>query len=189
MFRTKSLLSSFPSLPPNSLTHPLLLFSTFLHLSNSLLPLSRSFTTRFPHPTLCYRPPTFVYPFFSRTIVSSSHTSYEPHGSSASPVWDLRRRWVMLIVCTETEPAPTCVLSPPFYRKFLSPIFHSQHVPPNIQQHRVPIPLRRSHGRNVPCTDPLLRFVIPFTPYTLCLCVPFENPHAFFSALHLVPRL
>ena len=82
-----------------------------------------------PEPNLCYStlvpshprstpssataPPTFVYSFFPRTLVFPQHTSYEPHGSSVSPVWDLRRRWVMLTVGTETEPVPTCVLSPP----------------------------------------------------------------------------
>ena len=52
-----------------------------------------------PSLTLCYRslslfvphhllppPPTFVYSFPSRTLVFPSHTTYEPHGASASPV-------------------------------------------------------------------------------------------------------
>ena len=55
-----------PLLPPAALSrlplvvlHPtsVTVFPRFL--SDSLLPLSRPFTTRFPHPTLCYRPHYF----------------------------------------------------------------------------------------------------------------------------------
>ena len=191
-----------PLLPPSALSR--------LPLSFCTQPLLLSF--RVFSPILCYRspvlshtafhtppsataPPTFVHPFFSRTLVSPSHTSYEPHGSSASPVWDLRRRWVMLTVCTEPEPVPTCVLSSTFLLKNSFPhlslsILLSLHT-------TIPCthsPRRRSHGCKAPWyssitpfCDPRVFFRCP--TYTLCLCVPFENPHAFFSALHLVPRL
>ena len=115
------------------------LFTSVTALSSSIRfctqPLLPSFACCFyPSLTLCYRslilfvppssvtaPPTFVYSFFSRTLVFPSHTSYEPHGSSASPVWDLRRRWVMLTVCTETELVPTGVLSSHFSTENFSP--------------------------------------------------------------------
>ena len=118
-----------------------------------------------PQPQL--PPPTFVHPFFSRTLVFPLHTSYEPHGSSVSPVWDHRRRWVMLTVCTETEPVPTCVLSPPFYRNLFSPIFRSLFFSPHIQQHRVPITCRRSHGRKAPSYSSITPFCDPrYVPFT-----------------------
>ena len=71
-------------------------------------------------------------------------------GRPASPVRDLRRRWVELTVCTETEHVLTCVLSPhQFFRFFqksfshlslsrksvFSPLFF-----PDIQQYRVLTP-------------------------------------------------
>ena len=147
-----------------------------------------------PHPLLP-PPPTFVHPFFSRTLVSPSHTSYEPHGSSASPVWDLRRRWVMLTVCTETELVPTRVLSSYVLSKTsFPPSFALYSSLPTYNNTVHPSPIGDHTDVRHPGTDRLLRFVIPVmfsftTPYTQCLCVPFENPHAFFSALHLVPRL
>ena len=68
----------------------------------------------------------------------------------------------MLTVCTETELVPTRVLSSYVLSKTsFSPIFRSLFFSPHIQQHRVPITCRRSHGCNAPCTDQLLRFVIP----------------------------
>ena len=117
--------------------------------------------TAFHTPPSATAPPTFVYPFFSRTLVFPLHTSYEPHGSSASPVWDLRRRWVMLTVCTETELVPTRVISSSLLSTPLSPIFRSLFFSQHIQQHRVPITCRRSHGRKAPSYSSITPFCDP----------------------------
>ena len=73
--------------------------------------------------TLCYRPPYFrLLLLLTHPRVSLAYFLRTPRILRVTR-WDLRRRWVMLTVCTETELVPTCVLSPPLLSKILPSSF------------------------------------------------------------------
>ena len=158
-----------------SVSHPTsaMVFPCFL--SNSLLPLSRSPAIRVPHPTLYYRPPTFVYPFHSRTLVFPSCTSYQtPRILRVTRLGPPEK--VDSVNRAHGDRACPSMFSfaPPLSNSSESPLLLS----PSILL---------SRHTTIPCTHPPSCF-LRFHVYTPCLCAPFVNPHAFFSALHLVPR-
>ena len=86
-----------------------------------------------PPPILSFTPSTHAPSCFPRVLPTKLH------GPSASPVWDLRRRWKVLIVRTETEPVHLCFLSPHLFRMSRSHLyfFHPLCFSPDIQQYRV----------------------------------------------------
>ena len=123
-----------------------------------------------PPPQLSFTPSPHVPSCFSRALPTDSH------GSSASPVRDLRRRWVELIVCTETEPVFPRVFSPlHFFRipqkslcRLSPPDFASSLILslPTYNIHRIPPFSPISHTAPLcPIREPSCLFFPLFTSY------------------------
>ena len=111
--------------------------------------------------TLCYCTPAFFYYIISRTLVLLSHTSdkFPWLLRVCRQTWDLRGRWVVLTVCSETEPVAPCVsFVSPLATEILgnhSCVFHSRSFESSLnlsiltyykQQHRVHPPPWWSHS-------------------------------------------